>query len=464
MYVERYDDDGIDAVQAVGRFPTVVREAPAVTNGWWAQAGRVTALLLAAPRLDFALRVTVEAGRLDRLLMILAPADLAQDTDVLRTNLGFLNMIVEDSAAFPLDRPEHAAMVAAFPPERWCLRQDVELHRQCALLHDVRLFKRLGDLLHTALAYGATFGYQLNVRHAPLGPEDQRWLRKNLVGVADDRSLPRPVVAFQTGVAERLGRAGFLVDEFVGFASDVDRSRLFEAVDTAFAGSLAEAGLPAPRFDAAPAGEFDGAIVTGVHSSVLEERSPAERLIAAATADDLAALLGWRPPDTWTPLIRNASPPIERELDHLKRIEVRLARIERALGARRAASPECAELKAAVDISRTHPPMALGKARVIVEGIVGAIYRERHPQRRSTPPLFNMIDELTEIPGIFPRTIASYLHTLRVLGNRSLHAGEVDTRPLSDVDVELALLMVLDVVGWYVLERGAAPPRESPGA
>ena len=69
-----------------------------------------------------------------------------------------------------------------------------------------------------------------------------------------------------------------------------------------------------------------------------------------------------------------------------------------------------------------------------------------------------MIDELLEDSHVFPRRIASYLHTLRVLGNLVAHGGpakvegSADNSSLSESDVELTLLMTLNLVEWYLSE------------
>jgi hypothetical protein len=85
---------------------------------------------------------------------------------------------------------------------------------------------------------------------------------------------------------------------------------------------------------------------------------------------------------------------------------------------------------------------------------VQRVYRDRK-EGQPVKPLFNMIDELLDDGRIFPRRIASYLHTLRVLGNLVAHGGPGkvdDSSSLSESDVELTLLMTLNLVEWYLSE------------
>lgn len=111
-----------------------------------------------------------------------------------------------------------------------------------------------------------------------------------------------------------------------------------------------------------------------------------------------------------------------------------------------------------MQISRSDPPFALAKARQIVEGVVQALYLERRPGRPK--PLLDMIEDLRGSDPTIPRKITSYLQTLRVLGNLSVHARPGDHGPASAADVELGLLMTLQSVEWYLLEyAGAGRPR-----
>lgn len=256
---------------------------------------------------------------------------------------------------------------------------------------------------------------------------------------------------------EKTERAAFLVEEFIGVDTAEVRDRILEIAETAFDRSVGVRGLPKPDLEAEQDGEFEVLIASGLYSAPANELSAAERITAAATSDEVASVLEWRPPETWAPLIDNAARSAGGPVDHLKRIEARLARIERAIERQRASSRECADLKEAVEISRTHPGSALGKIRPIVESMVQAIYVERKPGQR-TKPLFDMIEELRETAGVFPRKIASYLHTLRVLGNLAVHATQAEHAPPSDADVELALLMVVELVGWYLLDYPAGRP------
>jgi hypothetical protein len=92
------------------------------------------------------------------------------------------------------------------------------------------------------------------------------------------------------------------------------------------------------------------------------------------------------------------------------------------------------------------------KTRQILEEIVQRIYCD-FKKSPTVKPLFNMIEEITAAGTVVPRNIASYLHTVRVLGNLVVHSNP--TAPpaaLSEADRELSLLMTLLIVEWYLLE------------
>ena len=135
--------------------------------------------------------------------------------------------------------------------------------------------------------------------------------------------------------------------------------------------------------------------------------------------------------------------------DYLARIDQRLDALERALSGRGSPAEEGVLLRKAVAIARADAPFALAKARQVVERIVERVYLERRPGQ-PIKPLFNMIEDLTADGAVFPKPIASYLHTVRVVGNIAVHGDGTGGAPLSDSDVELSLLMTLNLVEWYL--------------
>jgi Domain of unknown function (DUF4145) len=449
VYLASYRGDGGALVQAVACLPFVVFESPETSSsGWWAQAQSITRQLLEGPPVDFSLRLTTANQRLDRLVMILGPGTRDTDVDDVRRSFDLLNAAVGESVTFPADRDEHDAMTAAFPSQRWRLRTDGCAHGDATLLTDFRLFTLLEDLLQAALAHRWSLGYQINVRRESLRADDRRWLRKNLVRLQDDPSLPHALVAQQGRLAETIEGAAFLVEELVGLETEVAGARAFELVEHAFDRRFGGMGLPAPQFEAEQEGEFAELLALGYHSASSEDSSAIDRMGAAVTADALRPLLDWRPPPAWASLIANRVASGERAVDHLMRIEEGLRRVERALGERLASSRECSDLKEALALGRNaHLPSAVSKARAVLERIVQAIYATRHPGQRP-PPLFDMIEDLVAVQGLFPGKIRSYLHTLRVVGNIGAHESE----QTSEVDVQLVLLMLLELVSWYLLE------------
>jgi Domain of unknown function (DUF4145) len=249
-----------------------------------------------------------------------------------------------------------------------------------------------------------------------------------------------------------MGSAAFLIEEFIACQHSAAYRRISEVVEERFARSFAGTGFSGSILEDEKEGTFDDDLMMGVHSVSPGTLKPWEKAAAAASIEEALAMLHWRPDETSARLIRNGLRIGEGQTDKLKHIEEQLVRIERKLGNRSAG--QCTELRTAVSISRIDPGTALSKARRILEGIITQIYRDRNASQ-STNVLFEMIEKLLEDKSLFPKKIASYLHTVRVLGNISVHSGPLGKGPESPpdhVDVEITLLMLLQLVEWYLLE------------
>jgi len=175
------------------------------------------------------------------------------------------------------------------------------------------------------------------------------------------------------------------------------------------------------------------------------------------------ATIGWQPPASWrTGAAANAATLPDSTEGYLQRIESRLTALERTLAQRSLTAEECAELRKAIGISQQDASFALVKARQILEKIVRQLYRQHRPALPQKALLFEMIRDLTgqaNRPAVLPRRIGHYLETIRVLGNLEAHAASVEDgkggagSALSSDDVELSLLMMVNVIEWYLLEN-----------
>jgi len=458
MYFARYDNGRSKVAQAAVSLPALVLETAGRQR--WSELLRLAAeQTLAAPGVDFSVRFTVQNRRLDRLLLLTAGEDREDDLTALCA--GFLRpaSVVEESVVVPASRDQHDELLAGFPAVAAWIRNEPIEHRGCELVSDFRLAGSLDSLLLAALDRGETLAVQFNVCRHAADAEDLRAARKNLVRLEHERGLPPVLVESQRGIVERAS-GGFLVDEIVASADTSALRRVRDALDPAFAAGYARLGFRELPWD----DETDLAdlISTGFHASLFHDFCPLAK--AAMTIDPGCALrlLAWRPPRLW-PAACAANAAVEEDAQQggLKKIEQRLDRVEKLLAERHAAAVECGELRKALAISRADPPFALAKARQILESIVLRIFLEHKPGQKPKP-LFNMIEELLEGGQVFPRRIATYLHTIRIIGNLVVHGGlkpePAGASPeLSEADVELSLLMTLQLVEWYLLEY--APSR-----
>ena len=446
-------------MQTALRFGVVVFD-PADADpqaGWLAAYRTAIHALTSTPGMDFAFRISLRERKLERALFIMASEARVEDLKTVAGRLLKLNVMSEGSVQFCADREQHDELAASFPMLRYWAQNETHMINDCQLACNFRLFPQLEWLFDSALHRDWNVSVQFNIRRYQPTDEDLRFLRKNLVRINSANCLPERVAALQRRITQQLEGAQFLLDQFIGFETAAARDFILERISDDFAADHGRLGFPCPLIEDST-DSFAELITTGIHSAVVQESEPMAKATSASTRDEIERVLRWQPPETHgAQQLANTIRVSATERDYLRRIESKLQSIELALQTRNVATGECAELKKALSISRADPPFALVKTRQILEGIVERVYRDRK-EGQPVKPLFNMIDELTEDRKVFPRKIATYLHTLRVLGNLVAHGGPAkvegpdDYKAVSETDVEITLLMTLNLVEWYLFE------------
>ena len=457
MYTARYSDGQTAIVQTALSFGVVVFDAVDDSSGWVASYRQAIESLVATPEVDFAFRISLIEKCLKRELFIMTSEARQEDLPALVGNFLRLNGLVDESVKLCLDQNQHDELAASFPKLQCWLQNSSYPYNGCQLVCDFRLYPLLDRLFDVACQRGWDMSVQFNVRRYWPTAEDTRDLRKNLVRIDSERGLPPRLIDLQRRLVGKMDQTRFLFDQFVGFGCAQAKATLSERIAEEFAAKFGRFGFPFTLFQDATGG-VEEQVSLGFHSSLLQESTPMDKAAQASAPDEIGEWLCWQPSKAWAGgLLSNTQSGEERDRDFLKRIELKLEDLERELHSRNLAMGECSEFKKALSISRADPPFALVKTRQILEGIVQRVYRDR---KRDQPgkPLFNMIDELLDDGKVFPRRIASYLHTLRVLGNLVAHGGSAkvegaaDNNSLSESDVELTLLMTLNLVEWYLFE------------
>lgn len=456
MYTARYSDGQSTIIQKALSFGVVVFEPADDLSSWSANYRRAMDTLISAPGVDFAFRISLKEKCLKRELFIMTSEAREENVQALAGSFLRLNALVDESARVCLEKNQHDEAAGSFPKIRYWVRNASHRYNDCQLMCDFRILPLLDRLFDIALQRGWDLAAQFNVRRYQPTDEDVRSIRKNMVRVDSESGLPHRLIDLQRRLVGKVEQTRFLIDQFVGFDSPQSKDFLSEQIADEFAARFGRFGFPCSLFEAS-AGSVDELLWTGFHSSLFEESTPMDKLADSSTREEIEQLLWWQPSESWAgQSLSNTRIGYERDRDFLKRIELKLGDLERGLQTRNIATSECSEFKKALSISRADPPFALVKTRQILEGIVQRVYRER---KRDQPgkPLYNMIDELLEDGRVFPRRIASYLHTLRVLGNLVAHGGsskvaQSSDNNLSETDVELTLLMTLNLVEWYLFE------------
>jgi hypothetical protein len=455
MYQAHYHGPGFDLVQVALQIRQVVRGPEEKPSKWLSTFRQATRQIVATPSIDCAVRFATKGKRLERTLLITAPEHAEDRVQYLAGVILQLNAVVDGSVLCALNRTQHDEITSQFP--KICGRlsiEPVEMNR-CWLTHDFRMFSQLELLMAEALHREVEAAWQINARYSQANSEDTRALRKNLVLIESESSIPARVAELQRKIWNHMEASSFLIDELVGFKSESDSRRIQQILGQQFAAGLGKMGFTAPHID----WEEDMAdlLATGFHTSYLAEFEPFQKAAMSASSENLAEWICWQPPIEWDGhLLTNSVVESDHEVEGLRKIETQLGHIEQLLRQNNAAFVEAGELRKALEIYRVDPLFALAKSRQIMEQIVGRVYRDHKPGAR-TKPLFNMVEELTAKGDLFPRSIATYLHTIRILGNLVVHGGSTEQadhpdKQLGEVDVELTLLMTLRLVEWFLVE------------
>jgi hypothetical protein len=451
MYIARYGNQ-LEAVdQALVRLPLVCLASARGAHPWRSRWATAVSAAIDTPAVDISWRITVANRRVDRQLLMSVPhsdeAALTRICDAMAAS----NAIVTGSVDLCADRSEHDNSRGDFPPSRGWLRGLCHEFGSASAMSDFRITQELNALLAQAFIFGWDFALQLNIRR--LGEEDRlgilREMRKNLVRLRTERSVPAFLIAVQEAMAARLETAAYLVDEYLGGAS-------LEVLDSVVAWlggrSKSRTGQFSSGFEIESCEDLDVPIVTGFHRYYFGDLEPRGAAPQSLSDRELRDLLCWEPAADLLPYIENVV--ADAEDDVLQRLERQLDRIEAAVGGRRGSAAACNEMRKAIEIHRADPPFALAKARSILEEIITRLYRENRPGA-PVKPLFNMIEELIGGGTVFPKNIATYLHAVRVIGNLVVHQGATSSPPVTVQDVEIGLLMILCVIEWYLFRTPA---------
>lgn len=447
MYLARYGGGDLAFVQAALHFPRAVEEPPAVPDGWWSAFRAWLAQVLACPDLLMGMRLRLRGRNLERVLFLNLPAGREADLERLGRAAASLNTLADGSVVLPETREQHDAVAVGMPEPRWQIRPAPGTFRDSVLGSEFRLAPDLEPVLQRALQDGCGVEYQANLRSMAAAPEALRWLRRNCLRLESEAVPPR-VLETQQRLADRLAGGEYGVEEHIAG----DGVWVASLVEEHYARRMGRLGFPGPALSSDLDSDCLSFLDAGFHHGLFEELHPLELASGALTRDEAAELLGWRP----SPMLERSLEGIrlEGEPNFLERIERRLARLENTLRTRHRSAPECEEVRKAVGIGAADPPFALAKARQILERLVLRIYQDQKPGAKEKP-LFNMIEELTEVRDLFPPNVSTFLHSVRVIGNYVVHPrpGQPAAETLlSEADVEVTLLMILSVIEWYLLE------------
>ena len=468
MYCAEFGDGSASVRQLLLRFPKWIDESAAGSRKWIARLRDAASLVTMSRELDFTVRLVVTAEGFERQIFLNGLQGDESVLELLARHFLRLDDGAQGIVQVCASRQEYDAVQEALPPV--CLAVAAEPMRKdgAVFANDFKLLSAFGTMGAAALAAKRSMCWQGAFHGYAPDAEGRRIVQKNSIALADLPGIPVALRDYERAIAGRFGSAAYLLDECL-WIDDALTDSARGIVARSWHEGPGALGLPVCRLEPVP--ESAREVLRAGMSPALFADPPALDAMSAAVQNATAiATIGWQPPASWrTGAATNAATLPDSTEGYLQRIESRLTALERTLAQRSLTTEECAELRKAIGISQQDASFALVKARQILEKIVRQLYRQHRPALPQKALLFEMIRDLTgqaNRPAVLPRRIGHYLETIRVLGNLEAHAASAEDgkggagSALSSDDVELSLLMMVNVIEWYLLENEpwAGPP------
>ena len=460
MYCAEFGDGSTSVRQLLLRFPKWVDAAAAGGREWNARLREAATLVTMTRELDFTVRLVVAADRFERQVFLNSFREDETALDMLARHFLRLDDGAQGMVQLCADRKEYDAVQDALP--RVCLAGAADPMRRdgCVFAHDFQLLSAFGTMGAAALAAKSSMCWQGAFRGYAPDADARRVVQRNCIALDDLRGIPPALRDYERAIAARFGAAAYLLDECLWM-----EDALIDGARTIVARTWQEGpgalGLPVCTLE--PVSEATREVLrAAMHPARFADVAPLDAVSAAVQTATAAATIGWQPPASWrSGAVANAATLPDSTEGYLQRIESRLTALEQTLAQRSLSAEECAELRKAIGIGQQDASFALVKARQILEKIVRRLYRRHRPTLPQKALLFEMIRDLTgqaNRPAVLPRRIGHYLETIRVLGNLEVHADSAQGQgasasALSQDDVELSLLMMVNVIEWYLLEH-----------
>jgi len=460
MYCAEFGDGSTSIRQLLLRFPKWVDDAASGSREWNARLRDAANLVTMTRELDFTVRLVVAADRFERQIFLNSFRDDQSGLEMLARHFLRLDDGAQGMVQLCGDRKEYDAMQDALP--RVCLAVAAEPMRRdgSVFAHDFQLLGAFGTLGAAALAAKSSICWQGAFRSYAPDAEARRVVQRNCIALDDLRGIPPALRDYERAIAGRFGTAAYLLDECL-WADDALTDSARTIVARTWHEGPGALGLPVCTLEPVPEATRE-VLRAAMHPALFAEAAPLDAVSAAVPTATAAATIGWQAPASWRGgAASNAATLPDSTEGYLQRIESRLTALEQTLAQRSLSAEECAELRKAIGISQQDASFALVKARQILEKIVKQLYRQHRPTLPQKALLFEMIRDLTgqaNRPAVLPRRIGHYLETIRVLGNLEVHADSAQGQgasgaALSQDDVELSLLMMVNVIEWYLLEH-----------
>jgi len=309
MYLAQYSIGGSSWLQVAAAVTYPRSSNRERMTRWWERFGTLLRSLSAVPRVSTSLRIQLGSDFESALFAVAPESEVA----ALRAAIGSftqLDVIADGAIGYSRERPEHDRLLRF--PRYQCRVALPHLTRGSAwFAFDFRVHDFLNELLSEARALGHVLSYHLNVDPLHVEPEWQKQAAKNALRVSDVTGVSLPLATLQYELADKLGRATNIAEEFLGVETRTACDWLCGALTRRFHDTFGRYVIPEFHFDEHG---NEGSLVATRHRVFFEPLGLDEICSGAETPDGRVRLLSWQPESELLELMSETADAVDAEL------------------------------------------------------------------------------------------------------------------------------------------------------
>jgi hypothetical protein len=289
MYVAEYKSNDSILKQIALNFKVVLESTE--NEEWNTLLNRAIELISGESRVHWAIRISIDRGRLDRTLLI-QYQDLTDDEiTFLVAPFLRLNIIHDKSVSIPMDREEHDTILADFSQLKYWHRPGIYEWEGFQFIDHFWICDYLNELMSEAIRTGKRFDYQANIRPFTITNEISRLVRKNLVRIEEESNFPEEVWIKQNEFVKKALLGNALVEEIVGVDSNKSAENICELLFKVHESPIRDDSFSVQKIKFSNHEYADELLQVALHSSVALQMSPFMKIAMSTKINKMLNLI-----------------------------------------------------------------------------------------------------------------------------------------------------------------------------